>query len=287
MRRGEFLTTLLGAAGVLRARRVTSLPRARVRLGYAAITWNGNDRQAITDIAALGYRGIQLRQPAVDAWGDRPAELKQLLAEHKLTFVALSSGDVTLDPSAEKRMLTLHSQHARFVHDAGGRYLQIIDERPKGRDPTPDDYVRMGRLLTEIGRRTADFGIPLGYHNHMGALGQSPDEVARVLDASDPKFVHLLLDIAHYQQAGGNPAQAIRQHRDRLLFLHIKDLDSSNRFVELGHGNVDLKGVFAALDDIRFDGWGVVELDESATPKESGAISRRYLTAIGRWTGAS
>ncbi|HWC73994.1 MAG TPA: sugar phosphate isomerase/epimerase [Gemmatimonadales bacterium] len=271
-------------------RRYAAPARARLRFGYAAITWNGNDRQAIDEIASLGFRGIQLRQPAVETWGERPAELKRLLADRKLTFVALSSGDVSLDPAAEESILTQHTRHAQFVRDAGGMYLQVIDQRPSNRDPTADDYRRMGQLLTEIGRRSAELGIPLGYHNHMGALGQSAEEVARVLDAADPRYVRLLLDIAHLQRAGGDPAQAIRQHAGRLLFLHIKDVDDSGRFVELGRGKVDLAAVFAALDEIGFDGWGVVELDSvpdaTRTPKESGAIARRYLEAAGRWTTA-
>ena len=285
MERREFLAIGLGAAAW------PFLPRARLRFGYAAITWGGNDRQAIDDIAALGFRGIQLRQSAVTTWGDRPAELKQLLAEHHLTLVALSSGDVSLDPAAEQETLAQHARNARFVRDVGGRYLQVIDTRPAGREPAPDDFRRMGRLLTEIGRRSAELGIPLGYHNHMGALGQSPGEVARVLDAADPRFVRLELDTGHYQQAGGDPAEAVRQHAGRLLFLHIKDLDASDRFVELGRGRVDFPAVFAALDAIRFDGWGVVELDSvpdaARTPKESGAIARRYLEAEGRWNDAS
>jgi len=285
MERREFLAIGLGAAAW------PFLPRAQLRFGYAAITWGGNDRQAIDDIAALGFRGIQLRQSAVTTWGDRPAELKQLLAEHHLTLVALSSGDVSLDPAAEQATLAQHARNARFVCDVGGRYLQVIDTRPAGREPAPDDFRRMGRLLTEIGRRSAELGIPLGYHNHMGALGQSPGEVARVLDAADPRFVRLELDTGHYQQAGGDPAEAVRQHAGRLLFLHIKDLDASDRFVELGRGRVDFQAVFAALDAIRFDGWGVVELDSvpdaARTPKESGAIVRRYLEAEGRWNDAS
>src|SRR6185369_10461108 len=32
-----------------------------IRVGYAAITWGGNDGQATDDIAAVGYKGIQLR----------------------------------------------------------------------------------------------------------------------------------------------------------------------------------------------------------------------------------
>jgi len=284
MKRRAFLASGLSAAAFAAGFRLHR-SGARIRFGYAAITWGGNDRQAIDDIAALGYRGIQLRQSAVATWGDRPAELKALLDERRLALVALSSGVVTSES------LEQHVRHARFVRDVGGRYLQVLDERPPGREPEPDDYRRMGRLLTDLGRRTADLGIKLGYHNHMGALGQGPDEVARVLDAADPRFVHLELDTAHYQQAGGDPAAAVRRYAGRVLFLHVKDLDASNRFVELGRGNVDFKAVFAALDAIRFDGWAVVELDSvpdsARTPKESGAIARRYLEALSRWNDAS
>jgi inosose dehydratase len=286
MKRRAFVAGGLSAAGgAFAAGFRLHRSAARIRFGYAAITWGGNDRQAIDDIAALDFRGIQLRQSAVATWGDRPAELKALLAERRLVLVALSSGVVT--PESLER----HVRHAQFVRDVGGRYLQVLDERPPGRDPVPDDYRRMGRLLTELGRRTADLGIKLGYHNHMGALGQAPDEVARVLDAADPRFVHLELDTAHYQQAGGDPAAAVRRYAGRVLFLHVKDLDASNRFVELGRGKVDFKAVFAALDTIRFDGWAVVELDSvpdsARTPKESGAIARRYLEALSRWNDAS
>jgi len=41
---------------------------------------------------------------------------------------------------------------------------------------------------------------------------------------------------------------------------------------------VNLPAVFAALAEVKFKGWAVVELDRSETPKASGAISRKYLT---------
>jgi inosose dehydratase len=285
VKRREFLASGLSAAAWAAGwPPFAALGAPRIRFGYAAITWNGNDRQAIDDIAALGFRGVQLRQSAVATWGDRPAELKNLLHERRLTLVALSSGNLSLDPATKQESLARHVRHAQFVRDVGGQYLQVIDERPRGRDPVPEDYRRMGRLLTELGRRTADLGVPLGLHNHMGALSQSPDEVARILDAADPRFVRLELDTAHYQHAGGDPAEDVRQFAGRLLFLHLKDLEG-DRFVELGRGNVDFKALFAALDKIGFDGWGVVELDSvpdpARTPKESGAIARRYLEALG------
>lgn len=277
MKRRDFVITSLSAAAWAAGWRP---PAARIRFGYAAITWGGNDRQAIDDISSLGFRGIQLRQAAVATWGERPAELKELLAQRHLTLVALSSGNLTPDNVDQ------HVRNAQFHRDAGGLYLQVLDERPKGRDVVADDYRRLGELLTDLGKRTADLGIRLGYHNHMGALGETPDQVARILDAADPRYVHLELDTGHYQQAGGDPAEAIRRHAGRLLFLHIKDLDASNRFVELGRGKVDFTAVFAALDQTGFDGWGVVELDavpdQARTPKESGAIARAYLEGLGR-----
>ncbi|MGH7700027.1 MAG: sugar phosphate isomerase/epimerase family protein [Gemmatimonadales bacterium] len=289
--RRSFLGCVLGALAVAAGWRrglAAALDRD-IRFGYAAITWGGEDRQAIDDIAAVGFRGIQLRAPAVARWGERPQELNDLLAARGLTLVALSSGLVRLDPAHEAEDLALHTHHARFLKDVGGLYLQILDERPRGRAAVAEDYRRMGALLTELGRRTADLGIPLGYHNHMGNLGQAPDEVARVLDASDPRFVHLELDTAHYAQAGGDPADAVRRHVDRLLFLHVKDVESpapggapeSYRFVELGRGTVDFPAFFTALRGARFRGWAVVELDRpvdpARSPKASAELARAYL----------
>jgi inosose dehydratase len=265
---------------------------ADIRFGNAAITWGGNDRQAIEDTAAAGYPGIQLRSNVLDEFGARPAELRDLLAKHQLTMVALSSGNMRLDPAFEREDLDKHTRHARFVKEVGGLYLQMTDERPKGRPIVAADYRRLGHLLTELGKRTADLGVPVSYHHHMNNLGERPEEVRAIMDAADPRFVKLQLDTAHYQQGGGDPVRAVREYRDRILFLHIKDLEApvpgatgdlsrSYRFVELGRGKVDLKGVFAALNDINFQGWAVVELDRvpdaSRTPKESALISKRYL----------
>ena len=298
--RRQFLVNApVGLAGILAAARTVGaqIPQAdartRPKFGYAAITWGGKDRAAIDDVSALGFRGIQLRASAVTEWKSRPTELVQLLAARSLAFVALSSGSVSLDPAQEASELALHVSNAKFASEAGCQYLQVTDERPKGREPVADDFRRMGRLLTEIGRRTADVGLTLGYHNHMGALGQSPDEVARVMDTADPRYVKMELDIAHYQAAGGDPVEGVRRYADRMLFLHIKDLQKpvpgkaadSYRFVELGRGSVDVLGVLSELNAVRYDGWAIVELDgvpnPSRTPKDCAAISKQFLESNG------
>src|ERR1700730_2027095 len=72
--------------------RQISLAPAQIRFGYAAITWGGNDLQAIKDISEIGFRGIQLRSPILKVFGDKPNALADLLKQHQLQFVALSGG---------------------------------------------------------------------------------------------------------------------------------------------------------------------------------------------------
>jgi inosose dehydratase len=267
---------------------ITPAP-ADILFGYASITWGGNDRQAIEDVGALGFHGIQLRANVVKEFASA-AELRDLLEKHQLKMVALSSGGVRIDPALEAEEIAKHTAHAKFAHDVGGLYLQVTDERPKDRAITAADYKRLGRLITEIGRRTADLGISLGYHNHMGSLGERPEEVDQILQATDPHYAKLELDVAHYFQGGGDPVKAIEKYSDRLLFLHMKDVEPAPgnadakrpyRFVELGRGKVNLPAVFDALHKVNFRGWAIVELDvvpdKARTPKESGAISKKYL----------
>jgi inosose dehydratase len=288
--RRTFLAGLGAAAAVTTVPSFAAPDHMRgIRFGYTAMTWGNEERQAIDDIAAVGFPGIQFRANAVTEF--KPAELKDLLAQHKLTFVALSSGDVSLDqPEAEQ--IAKHVANAQFVKDSGGQYLQVLDQlKSYPRSATPDECKRLGTLLTHLGKRTADLGIRLGYHNHLNTLSQSPANLDLILENTDPKYVGLELDTAHLVAGGGDPAKVIEKYHDRLLFLHLKDVrdipaDTPKakypfEFVELGRGRVDLPSVFAALDKVKFHGWAVVELDrvpdKSTTPKESAIICKTYL----------
>lgn len=298
MHRRHFLATSLAlpALALRLVREGGGRAEAGLTLGYAAITWGGRDDAAIDEISSLGFRGIQLRTAAYDRWGKSPAALTELLASRKLAFVAFSSGMLRLDPATFDDDMALHLKHARFVRECGGAFLQVVDERPRGRVPAPEDFVSMARRLDELGKRTADLGITLAYHNHFGNLGQAPDEVDAVLSRTDPRRVRLLLDIAHWQAGGGDPVQAVRRYADRLAFLHLKDLQRLTpekggrtfRFVELGKGEVDVRGVLAELTRAAYAGWGIVELDAvtdpTLTPLQCAQRSKDYLASIGYTT---
>jgi len=259
----------------------------QVRVGCSAITWSDKAEKAIEEIAEAGFAGIQLRAPVIEQLPD-PHKLRDLLAQHKLTFVALSSGQASIDPSVRKQQLATHVEHAHYVHEAGGMYLQLVAAAAKPTGPFPAaDAKLQGEVLSEIGKAIADHGLKLGFHNHMNTVGQPPEAIDIILENSDPNYMHLELDVAHALQGGGDPAAIIRKHSQRLLFLHFKDVagpatPTGYEFVELGKGRVDLPAIFAALKEVKFRGWGIVELDRvphgsALSPKEANALSLHLL----------
>jgi inosose dehydratase len=273
---------------------------ADIHFGYASITWNGNDRQAIEDISAVGFRSIQLRANAIAEFENNPAKLRELLDAHKLKMVALSSGNLDIDNQQDTE-LAAHVARAQFAKDAGAMYLQVIGARPKGRDPVRGDYEKMGKLLTELSKRTAKIGVQVGFHNHMDSLGERPEEVDWIFAGTDPRWAKLELDVAHCVQGGGDPVKMMTKYAGRLLFVHLKDVrpvtpaapatppaagavaprPKGYQFVELGRGRVDFPAVFAAMQKIKYHGWAIVELDAvpdpSLTPKQCAEISKNYL----------
>jgi inosose dehydratase len=258
----------------------------KIRLGYAAITWGGNDEQAIQEISEVGFKGIQLRATAFDKWGARPAELRALLKKSGIAFPVLSSGNLKYQPADRQAQLDLHVEHAKFVRDSGGEMLQVIDEKPKDRAVTSADYEALADMMNTLGEKTKAIGVPLVYHHHMNSTGEPPAAIEAIMADSAASSVGLLFDIAHYQQGGGDPVKAIRRYGKAIKVVHLKDvrpIDAAPgyQWVELGRGRVDVKGCVAALKDIGFDGWAIVELDRvvdaGGSPKACAAANRDYV----------
>jgi inosose dehydratase len=256
-------------------------------LGYSAITWGGQDEQAIQEIAALGFKGIQLRANTYAKYKDNPAALKALLDQSGLQLCMFSSGNVEIDPAKVEASIAQHVKHATFVKALGGTSIQLTNSlRKKGEKPDEKDLIRLAEVMNEIGAKTKEIGIQATYHNHMDQFGETPEEVELLVNQMDPTKIKLLLDVAHYFQGGGNPAEAVLKYKKVLHSLHVKDVRQTEpryRFVELGQGKVNLVEVFANLEKINFKGFAIVELDAvpdaGKTPLSCGETSKDFLKA--------
>lgn len=274
-------------------------------------------RRVIDEMQQTGYTGTELGD-----WGFMPTDPDELKAELDARGLALMASWVSVK---------LHDGdcHRQSAHDAvrtgkqlarvgGPDSLIVLGNDPYG-DPrrtaiagrvaprdgmTADQWRVFSEGANYVARRVMDeAGIRTVFHQHIGTLVETMDEARRLLDTTDSSILGLCLDTGHWTfGAGGDPAAAARELRDRVWHVHFKDCaptvmhDSREEgwdgptsvghgvFCELGRGCVDFPGVLAALEGIGYHGWIVVEQDVlpgMGTPLESARRNRDYLRSIG------
>ena len=187
-----------------RRRCASATPRSR---GAATST------QAIDDIAAVGLP----RHPAAAAkafaqFGDRPGgAARRCSAQHRLDLRRAVERQ-PVDRSRRASARSWRRTRAPRAVRARRRRACICRSSTSGRRAarsSADDYRRLGRLLTELGKRTGRSRraarLPPSHEQHWAS---SREEVGAVLDAADRSTSRLLFDIAHYQQGGGDPVAA-------------------------------------------------------------------------------
>lgn len=151
-------------------------------------------------------------------------------------------------------------------------------------------------VLLETGVRTV-------FHHHAAGYVETPDEIARLLDLTDPALVGLVFDTGHYAYgSGGAPVvEALDRFRDRIWYVHLKDCDDAvaataraegwnyfralryGVFCELGRGSVDFPAVLRWLRETAYSGYVLVEQDVlpgMGAPRESARRNREYLRSI-------
>jgi inosose dehydratase len=270
---------LVGAAWALPRAGVGAEARLPNPVGYATLTWPESElTHALQVTSSHGFKGVQfLGWVSGNYGGDRRGELQGLLRELKLAPVALSCSRIGLHPGGASLDTEKMRGYADFFQHLGGRYLQVTDGGRPNISYSPADIQQLGRQMNELGKIAADSGLTLGYHPHFGTIGETRAGLGRVLEATDLRTVKLIVDVAHLTLGGSDPAEVIRTYHDRVVFFHFKDVRKEIwelarkdpnlvrrkpcHFCEIGAGAVDFGPILAAIRDVGFQGWVIVELD--------------------------
>jgi inosose dehydratase len=253
-------------------------------VGYSTISWPDNQLdQALEGISSVGFKGVQLMGEVVENFaGDNALRLKERLTKLHLVATALSCHNVPLAPGKSDVNVANFRLDIEFMKTLGGLYFQVTDGGRWNVNYTDDQVKTLGASMNELGKMAKDAGLVLGYHPHVGMLGETREGVRRVLDATQPEYVKLIVDVAHLALGGSDPAEVIRTYRERLLFFHLKDVRKDTdelmhkdhaagermrlRFCEIGTGVLDFQPIIQAIRDVKFKGWMVVELDRYTPP---------------------
>jgi inosose dehydratase len=188
---------------------------------------------------------------------------------------------------------------AEFLRETGGTCLVVraMPSRWRLGAPSEQDLDHAAACWDAVGSATSSVGIQLALHVDFLSSLRSIDDIAALLDRTEPARVGFALDTAELWIAGIDPVAAARRLAPRVRHVHLKDardrvgdefavddaekhvlLAGGNRrverwFWEIGEGNVDVTGVVDALRTEGYEGVFVVESDQSPDPAASALLN--------------
>ena len=274
-----------------------------ISIAYHTITWRDNVQAALTNIAQAGFKAFEtfsFPPIATDTWPGyvsrltnayknqkdtyleteaykSPQELIRLMDKYELKMASMYCSGLFIDPGLQEyeQQAIINAMH--FVREIGCRHLILGGGMNLDGIYTNSDYNRFYEALHVIGQACKEVGILACYHPHSGTMVETGDQLDQFCRETDGALIALAPDIAHLVRGETDPVDTIYKYADRIQYIHLKDI-RDNEFHELGEGLIDLPGVVQALKDIAYNGWAVVELDDTThTPLESAMISRKYI----------
>lgn len=288
-----------------------------VLIGCGALTWPREmpQEQVLAEIAQAGYDGV----PS-GPYGSTAEETLALYARFGLQPApGYLAGDFWR-PEEEAAILERAHAHGRFMQAVGCTEVYLgpggfdgyttargLTRRQVSGHVQPEDamtdaeFAQFASTLNKVGEITLRYGVRSCFHNHVGSVIETREEIDRLFALVDPALVFQGPDIGHLVWAGADPLQFCRDYANAIKTVHIKDIapdvlargvaeawdygtfSDHGIFAELGEGCVDFPALFDVLFANGFSGWVIVETDRTTKPTalESATISRAYLRSLG------
>lgn len=238
----------------------------------------GNVHRTLELIAEAGYTGIELFDGNVLPFESSIEEFVAAVAAQGLEVAGVYSGGHFIYPDAHEDELARFDRSIRLAASAGARHYVIGGGSIRSSGRRDEDFKVAGGFLDSLVERAQAAGLIASYHPHLGSLAQTPEQIDALFAATS---IGLCADVAHIAAGGGDPEAVIRRYADRLAYVHLKDLDATSQaFMPLGEGDLDLTGIIDAVVAAGYDDWITVELD-GYTGDQSAAAARslRFLQA--------
>lgn len=271
--------------------------------------------QVLDEMAASGYQGTELGD-----WGFMPTDssiLRRELDRRSLTLLGAFVPVALANPEALTEGIATSLRVARLLAAAGDSpFLVLADDNGKVEERTRNaGRVRPDQGLTSEQWKTfarganqvaqavhGETGLRTVFHHHCAGYVETPEEVERLLELTDPDVIGLCFDTGHYAYGGGNAREGLKAYWDRIWHVHFKDChprvaDEARAqewdyfaavqhgvFCELGKGSVDFPAIVQELNERNYEGWIVVEQDVlpgMGTPLDSAQRNRAYLKSLG------
>lgn len=152
-------------------------------------------------------------------------------------------------PSAHVPLTALDNDIDKVIDEAlvmGHHYLVMPYLTDAQRAGGIDTYKKLAEKLNGMGEKCHANGLFLAYHNHDFEFetldGQLPYDVLLEVPAE-----HLLMEMDLYwtTKAGYDPVAYFSKHPGRFPLWHVKDMDQTGNFADVGTGTINFERIFA------------------------------------------
>jgi inosose dehydratase len=272
----------------------------------------------LDELAETGYTGTELGD-----WGympTQPAVLKAELDKRGLVMLGAFVPVALKDAPAHEAGVAIAVRTARLLASVASEpkpYLVLADDN----GTVPERTRNAGRITPDLGLSMSEWrvfadganrvgravlsetGLRTVFHHHCAGYVETPEEIGRFLDLTDPAAIGLVFDTGHYSYGAGDcdVLEGLDEFRERILYVHLKDCHPSialqarhsqwdyfealrhGVFCELGKGGVDFPAVLRWLKKQNYSGYTLVEQDVlpgMGAPRESARRNREYLRSI-------
>ena len=235
--------------------------------------------QAIRDIAAAGYDGVEIFDGNLLDYEGRFRSLAKVLRNSNVDLVAVYSGANFIFDDVLGEELARIERAAGAAADMGAAHLVVGGGAKRARGTRRDDIKRLGAALEKVVRIAKKHGLVAHYHPHLSTIVEGFDDALRIFRETSINFCP---DTAHLAAAGADVPALIRALADRIAYVHLKGWQKKPfAFTPLDTGTLDISKIVATLADIDYSGWITVELDSWPDPKEGAARSLAFLNSLG------
>ncbi|HEY4196705.1 MAG TPA: sugar phosphate isomerase/epimerase [Mucilaginibacter sp.] len=200
----------------------------------------------IGKVAKAGYKEVETfgYDAKTGFWGLHSKDFSKLLKDNGLTT---PSGHYGIDSFFGKGDTEDLKRYIEVANTLGQSYL-IIPSLNGEFIKTVDECKAVAAKMNKVADICKAGGLKLGYHNHnfeWKPLGGGATFYDTILKETDPKLVHMEMDIYWVVRAGQDPIKIFAKHPGRFAFVHVKDQDKTNpeSTTEVGNGSIDFKTI--------------------------------------------
>ena len=257
-----------------------------MKYGLMSSSMPGAYEEVIRKAGEVGFDGVELDVGAGYEenmlWRqDGRAKIGRLLSDAGLELASVCLGTfwtysfASPDASVRERAQAFTKDAIRWCAELGAKVI-LLPITPGADGESQESARRMWiEELRKVAPTAEEHGICLAAENVGRGSGRTADALLEIVDGVDSPCVQVYYDFGNGMALAGDPAAEIRKLGKRIVQVHAKDRGGEY----MGEGNVNMKDVRAALREIGYDRYLVLETPPTDDPVSAAARNLKFLRA--------